>query len=63
MPPIGFGCSRFRDGTYVDLEPAIETALDAGCRLLDMAELYGNEAAIGALLAADGRPDRDSPCT
>ena len=60
MPPIGFGCSRFRDGTYVDLEPAIETALDAGCRLLDMAELYGNEAAIGALLAADGRPDRDS---
>jgi alcohol dehydrogenase (NADP+) len=60
LPPIGFGCSRFRDGTYVDLEPSIETALDAGCRLLDMAELYGNEAAIGDLLDAPGRPDRDA---
>jgi alcohol dehydrogenase (NADP+) len=60
LPPIGFGCSRFRDGTYVDLEPSIETALDAGCRLLDMAELYGNEAAIGDLLDAPGRPNRDA---
>ncbi|PSQ96032.1 MAG: alcohol dehydrogenase [Bacteroidetes bacterium SW_9_63_38] len=60
MPPIGFGCSRFRDGTYVDLTSSIETALDAGCRLLDMAELYGNEAEIGDLLDAPGRPDRDA---
>jgi alcohol dehydrogenase (NADP+) len=60
LPPIGFGCSRFRNGTYVDLDSAIETALDAGCRLLDMAELYGNEAAIGDLLEAPGSPDRDA---
>lgn len=60
LPPIGFGCSRYRDGTYVDLEASIETALDAGCRLLDMAELYGNEAAIGDLLDAPGSPDRES---
>jgi alcohol dehydrogenase (NADP+) len=59
LPPVGFGCSRYRDGTYVDRRDSIATALDAGYRYLDSAELYGNEARIGELLAEPGSPDRD----
>ncbi|MDT3437899.1 aldo/keto reductase [Haloarcula sp. 1CSR25-25] len=58
LPPIGFGCSRYRDGTYVDRADSVAAALDAGYRLLDTAELYGNEHRIGRLLAAPGAPDR-----
>jgi alcohol dehydrogenase (NADP+) len=60
LPPIGFGCSRYRDGEYVDRRDSIEVALDAGYRFLDAAELYGNEARIGEILAAPGSPDRDA---
>lgn len=60
LPPIGFGCSRYRDGEYYDRIDSIATALDAGYRLLDSAELYGNEHRIGDLLAEPGSPDRDS---
>jgi alcohol dehydrogenase (NADP+) len=59
LPPVGFGCSRYRDGEYVDRAGSIATALDAGYRLLDSAELYGNEHRIGELLAAPGAPDRE----
>ncbi|MFW6318375.1 MAG: aldo/keto reductase, partial [Halorubrum sp.] len=59
LPPVGFGCSRYRDGAYVDRADSIATALDAGYRLLDSAELYGNEHRIGELLAAPGAPDRE----
>ncbi|MFC7042339.1 aldo/keto reductase [Halonotius sp. GCM10025705] len=59
VPPIGFGCSRYRGDEYVDRKASIATALDAGYRLLDSAELYGNEFRIGELLAAPGSPDRD----
>jgi alcohol dehydrogenase (NADP+) len=59
LPPVGFGCSRYRDGEYVDRVDSIAAALDAGYRLLDSAELYGNEHRIGDLLAAPGAPDRD----
>jgi alcohol dehydrogenase (NADP+) len=59
LPPIGFGCSRYRDGEYVARTDSIATALDAGYRLFDSAELYGNEHRIGELLAAPGSPDRE----
>ncbi len=59
LPPIGLGCSRYRDGAYVDRVDSIATALDAGYRLLDSAELYGNESRIGDLLAAPGTPSRE----
>ena len=59
LPPVGFGCSRYRDGEYVDRIDSIATALDAGYRLLDSAELYGNEARIGDLLDSPGSPDRE----
>ncbi|WP_049979749.1 aldo/keto reductase [Halolamina rubra] len=60
LPSVGFGCSRYRDGEYVDREESVATALDAGYRLLDSAELYGNEHRIGDLLAAPGAPERES---
>jgi diketogulonate reductase-like aldo/keto reductase len=51
MPPIGFGCSPFRPGgRRVDLEGAVGVALAAGYRLFDLAELYGNERAVGRAL-------------
>jgi diketogulonate reductase-like aldo/keto reductase/predicted dehydrogenase len=59
LPPVGFGCSRYRDGEYVDRIDAIATAIDAGYRLFDSAELYGNESRIGSLLASSGTPDRE----
>lgn len=59
LPPVGFGCSRYRDGRYVDRVDSIATAIDAGYRLFDSAELYGNESRIGSLLASAGTPDRD----
>jgi alcohol dehydrogenase (NADP+) len=59
LPPVGFGCSRYRDGDYVDRVGSVATALDAGYRLFDSAELYGNEARIGDLLARPGSPDRE----
>ena len=59
LPPVGVGCSRYRDGEYVDRADSIATALDAGYRLLDSAELYGNEHRIGEVLAAPGSPDRE----
>ncbi|EMA26435.1 aldo/keto reductase [Haloarcula argentinensis] len=58
LPIVGFGCSRYRNGTYVDRGDSIAAALDAGYRLLDSAELYGNEHRIGRILAAPGAPDR-----
>ena len=61
LPPVGFGCSRYRGGdTYVDLEDAITAALDMGVRLLDTAELYGTDAAIGRILRRPGSPARDA---
>jgi alcohol dehydrogenase (NADP+) len=60
LPPVGFGCSRYRDGEYVDRRASIRRALDAGYRLLDSAELYGNETRIGEILAEPGSPDRDA---
>jgi diketogulonate reductase-like aldo/keto reductase/predicted dehydrogenase len=60
LPPVGFGCSRYRAGDHVDRLDSIATALDAGYRFLDSAELYGNEARIGDLLAAPGSPDREA---
>jgi alcohol dehydrogenase (NADP+) len=60
LPPIGFGCSRYRDGEYVERQDSIATALDAGYRLLDSAELYGNEFRIGEVLASPGAPAREN---
>ncbi|MFC6835529.1 aldo/keto reductase [Halomarina ordinaria] len=60
LPPVGFGCSRYRDGEYVEVGAAVERALDAGYRLLDSAELYGVEPTLGEVLDRPGSPDREA---
>ncbi|HYU33892.1 MAG TPA: aldo/keto reductase [Thermoanaerobaculia bacterium] len=51
LPPIGFGCSPYRPGgRRVDLEGAVRVAAELGYRLFDLAELYGNERAVGRAL-------------
>ena len=60
LPPVGFGCSRYRGGTtYVDLNASLGDALAAGVRLFDTAELYGTEAQLGAWLNGELGPPRD----
>jgi alcohol dehydrogenase (NADP+) len=55
LPPLGFGCSQYRaDGSRVDLEPAVRQALAVGFRMLDTAEMYGNERAVGRALRSSG---------
>ncbi|HSM50114.1 MAG TPA: aldo/keto reductase [Thermoanaerobaculia bacterium] len=59
LPPIGFGCSPYREGERrVALAAAVRAALAAGYRLFDCAELYGNEREIGEALHAPGAPAR-----
>ncbi|WP_103020355.1 aldo/keto reductase [Salinibacter altiplanensis] len=60
LPPIGFGCSRYRGGTtYVDLDASMADALAAGVRLFDTAELYGTEATLGSLIEGPLGPPRE----
>ena len=47
MPLLGLG--TYKSGEE-DLDEAVEAALRSGCRLVDCAALYGNEAAVGAAL-------------
>jgi diketogulonate reductase-like aldo/keto reductase len=58
LPSIGFGTSPYKPGAApVDVEQPVRIALQAGYRLFDLAEAYGNEVAIGrALRSADALP-------
>lgn len=57
LPPLGFGCSPFRPGgRRVDLEGPVRVAVKAGYRLFDLAELYGNERAVGRALRQAAPP-------
>jgi alcohol dehydrogenase (NADP+) len=63
LPAIGFGCSPVRaGGRRIDLEPAVRTAVAAGYRLFDLAEVYGNERAVGRALRGSGAPARGELC-
>ena len=53
MPRLGFGVYQIpADQT----EQAVTDALAAGYRLLDTAESYGNEEAVGRAIARSGLP-------
>ncbi|MBC3194929.1 aldo/keto reductase [Pseudonocardia sp. C8] len=54
MPRIGFGVSESRDA-----RAAVTEALAQGYRSIDTAAAYGNEAGVGAALAASGLPRAD----
>lgn len=53
MPAVGLGTFASEKGEFRD---AIDTAIRAGYRGIDTAQMYGNEADIGAALTASGIP-------
>lgn len=53
IPQLGFGTYKL---TGDQAQQAVETALELGYRHIDTAEIYQNEAEIGAALAAAGLP-------
>lgn len=53
MPMLGIGVAELSDA---ETEHAVSAALEAGCRLIDTATVYGNEAAVGRAIAASGIP-------
>lgn len=53
MPVLGLGVGELSDE---ETERAVSAALEIGCRLIDTAAVYGNEAAVGRAIAAAGIP-------
>ncbi|OBI89083.1 aldo/keto reductase [Mycobacterium asiaticum] len=53
IPVLGLGVADLSDD---ETERAVSAALQAGCRLIDTAAAYGNEAAVGRAIAASGIP-------
>lgn len=53
VPPFGLGTFRLTGKTVID---SVTTALELGYRVIDTAQIYGNEAEIGEAVAASGVP-------
>ncbi|MES2608860.1 MAG: 2,5-didehydrogluconate reductase DkgB [Pseudomonadota bacterium] len=53
IPAFGLGTFRLQDQVVID---SVRNALDLGYRLVDTAQIYGNEAAIGQAIAESGVP-------
>jgi 2,5-diketo-D-gluconate reductase A len=53
MPVLGLGVADLSDD---ETERAVSAALEVGCRLIDTATAYENEAAVGRAIAASGIP-------
>lgn len=53
MPTLGIGVAELSEA---ETERAVSTALELGCRLIDTAKVYDNEAAVGRAIAASGIP-------
>ncbi|BBX97610.1 aldo/keto reductase [Mycobacterium lacus] len=53
MPVLGLGVAELSED---ETERAVSAALEIGCRLIDTAAVYGNEAAVGRAIAASGIP-------
>jgi diketogulonate reductase-like aldo/keto reductase len=53
MPVLGLGVADLSED---ETERAVSAALEMGCRLIDTAKAYGNEAAVGRAIAASGIP-------
>jgi 2,5-diketo-D-gluconate reductase B len=51
MPRLGFGTFRMPGN---ECQPVVESALELGYRHIDTAEMYENEEAVGAAIAASG---------
>jgi 2,5-diketo-D-gluconate reductase A len=53
VPVLGLGVAELSEE---ETERAVSAALELGCRLIDTAAAYGNEAAVGRAIAASGIP-------
>ncbi|EJE50862.1 aldo/keto reductase, diketogulonate reductase [Acidovorax sp. CF316] len=53
IPAFGLGTFRLQDQVAID---SVRNALDLGYRLVDTAQIYGNEAAVGQAIAESGVP-------
>jgi 2,5-diketo-D-gluconate reductase B len=53
IPPFGLGTFRLKGQTVID---SVRNALDLGYRLVDTAQIYGNEAEVGQAIADSGVP-------
>lgn len=53
IPTLGLGVAELSEA---ETERAVSAALELGCRLIDTAKVYGNEAAVGRAIAASGIP-------
>lgn len=53
IPVLGLGVADLSED---ETERAVSAALEIGCRLIDTATAYGNEAAVGRAIAASGIP-------
>src|SRR5580698_8413327 len=53
MPKLGLGTFRLQGAAC---QAAVESALALGYRHIDTGQMYGNEAAVGAGIAASGVP-------
>lgn len=56
MPMLGYGVFQIDDDTT---ERCVGEALEAGYRLIDTAQAYGNERGVGAAIAKSGVPRED----
>lgn len=54
MPAVGFGVFQIQDADTV--QQVVEEAIKTGYRLIDTAEAYGNEEAVGKAIKASGVP-------
>lgn len=57
MPWLGFGVFKIRDG--LEVERAVNNALEAGYRSIDTAALYGNETGVGKAIRDSGIPRQE----
>lgn len=53
IPTLGLGVAELSEA---ETERAVSAALELGCRLIDTAKVYGNEAAVGRAIASSGIP-------
>ncbi|MBO1501522.1 2,5-didehydrogluconate reductase DkgB [Serratia proteamaculans] len=53
IPAFGLGTFRLQDQVVID---SVSTALELGYRVIDTAQIYENEAAVGQAIAASGIP-------
>lgn len=57
MPLLGLGVYAPQHNN--EIQQAVEWALEAGCRLIDTASIYGNEREVADGIRASGLPRRD----